>query len=122
MTFSIHLVTLLLLTVLYMYCTCRRLVLPKVSKALHLVFFTASILSVITLWLCSILFPIDYDVETNPVPNSISVFNFTITKKCFLLKAYISVCKFKFIYDLEIYLDSSTRPDDFSLEIALYNM
>ena len=40
----------------------------------------------------------------------------------FLLKAYITACKFDIICFSETYLDSSTKPDDENLEIAGYDI
>ena len=70
---------------------------------------TRSILSVLPLWLCSILITLSGDVETNPGPkrnstetfsfchwnlNSISSHNYV---KMFLVKVYITVHKFDII-------------------------
>ena len=89
---------------------------PKTSKALS--FFVAVTKIWITTWLYSVLLLLGGDNELNPGPKQSSVNTFCHLNlnsasahnypKIFLLKAYIAIHKFDFIWISETYLDFNT--------------
>ena len=96
--------------------------------------FLSLLVSVLPLWLDSILIPLGGHVESDPglkrnstetclfcYWNLNSIFSHNYVKM-FLLKAYTTVHKFDTVCLSEMYLDFSAQPDDDNLETAGYDI
>ena len=131
-SFSIHQIVLLLLTIVM--CISKDNYVQSI-KALSMSFtVTITILSVLPLWIYSILITLSGDVETNPrskrnSTETFSIFHWNLNSissdnyaKLFLLKALITLNNFDIISISLTYLDSSTPYHDDNLEIVVYDM